>query len=120
MHNQTAKTDDAIHVRIAPIEHEITRGLSDFDTEDELYIHQFGDEPIEPLLYAHSNTTGQHEPLAWAYEVRRGRVFQTTLGHSVDSMRKAGALIRRGITWAGHRDPLGFDPPQTIIGKAKY
>jgi type 1 glutamine amidotransferase len=91
--------------------HEITEGLRPFDTVDELYVKQAGESPIEPLVLARSALTGRDEPLAWAYDVAPARVFQTLLGHSEESIRKAGDLIRRGAAWAAKRPPLGFDPP---------
>src|SRR5206468_1588161 len=87
-------------VHIAKKDHPITEGLSDFDTVDELYFKQQGTEPIEPLVTAHSKITGQDEPLAFAYDVGQGRVFQTLLGHAAESVQKAGDLIRRGAVWA--------------------
>jgi type 1 glutamine amidotransferase len=91
--------------------HPITAGLADFDTLDELYYRQMGDLPITPLAVAKSKDTKVDEPMAWAYEYGKGNVFQTVLGHSDVSVRKAGALIRRGSVWAAKREPLSFDPP---------
>jgi len=101
-------------------EHEITAGLAAFDTNDELYFKQAGEQPIEPLMTAKSKVTGNDEPMAWAYDVGRARVFQTLLGHSADSIRKAAALIRRGSVWAAKRGPLGFDPPIEKLEKATF
>lgn len=94
--------------------HPITAGLGDFDTEDELYFRQQGDLPIVPLVTARSTVTKQDEPLAWAYDYEKARVFQTVLGHGAVSIRKAGALIRRGSVWAARRDNLSFDPPLSL------
>ncbi|MBW3596357.1 MAG: ThuA domain-containing protein [Planctomycetes bacterium] len=98
-------------VDITSAEHPITAGLAPFQTLDELYYRQEGDQPIEPLATAVSQVTGQAEPMAWAYNYGEGRVFQTVLGHSDQSIRLAGALIRRGCTWAADMTPLSFDPP---------
>ena len=103
-----------------PGKHEITSGLVPFETKDELYFKQAGSSPIEPLATASSKVTKQDEPMAWAYDVEKGRVFQTVLGHSAESVRKAGALIRRGSTWAARRLPLGFDPPLDRLEKATF
>lgn len=94
--------------------HPITAGLPSFETEDELYFRQQGALPIVPLVTAMSKVTKENEPLAWAYEQSKARVFQTVLGHADVSIRKAGALIRRGTVWAARRDPLSFDPPVAI------
>ena len=74
-------------VRVTDLKHPITRGMTDFDTTDELYYRQQGEEPIEPLVVAKSKDTGKEEPLAWAYEYEKGRVFQTVLGRAHPSMR---------------------------------
>ncbi|MEX0712209.1 MAG: ThuA domain-containing protein, partial [Pirellulales bacterium] len=89
--------------------HPITEGLHDFETTDELYHDQQGDLPIEPLATAGSRNTGRDEPMAFAYEYGKGRVFQTVLGHDEQAIRNAGTaeLIRRGSAWAAGRDPVG-------------
>jgi type 1 glutamine amidotransferase len=94
--------------------HPVTQGLASFETEDELYFRQQGPLPIIPLLTAHSKVTNQDEPMAWAYEYGQSRVFQTVLGHSDVSIRKAGAVIRRGAVWAAKLPPLSFDPPTEL------
>ncbi len=94
--------------------HPITAGLPSFETDDELYFRQQGALPIVPLVTATSKVTKENEPLAWAYEQSKARVFQTVLGHADVSIRKAGALIRRGTVWSARRDPLSFDPPVAI------
>lgn len=94
--------------------HPITAGLASFETDDELYFRQQGALPIVPLVTAQSKVTKENEPLAWAYEQSKARVFQTVLGHADVSIRKAGALIRRGTVWAARREPLSFDPPVAI------
>jgi type 1 glutamine amidotransferase/glucose/arabinose dehydrogenase len=107
-------------VNVTSTKHEITEGLAPFETNDELYFKQAGALPIEPLATAKSKVTGQDEPMAWAYDVDKARVFQTVLGHGADSIRKAGALIRRGSAWAARRAPLGFDPPLERLEKATF
>lgn len=101
----------AVQVTDAGRTHPISAGLSNFETVDELYFRQRGDLPITPLATAHSKITQADEPMAWAYEYGQGQVFQTVLGHSDESVRKAGALIRRGTVWAAKGSKLSFDPP---------
>ena len=101
-------------VEITKVDHPITRGLASFETVDELYFRQEGDAAIEPLATAKSKVTGKDEPMAWAHEQGKGRVFQTVLGHDAKSIRAAGALIRRGSVWAAGRENVGFDPPVGI------
>ena len=85
--------------------HPISAGLSPFIIEDELYFNQHGDEPIQPLIKARSKVTGRDEPLAWAYSVGKGRVFQTLLGHSQKTYDafEAREMIRRAATWCAGR-----------------
>ena len=82
--------------------HPITKGLNSFHTVDELYCRQEGEEPITVLAVAACKTTGREEPQAFVYTYENARVFQTTLGHSAESIRNPGAaaLIRRGSLWA--------------------
>lgn len=104
-------------VEIQDREHPITAGLADFEAADELFYRQAGRESIRVLAVAPSQRTGKKEPVAWAYEYGKGRVFQTVLGHSADSIRRAAALIRRGVVWAAGGSPLGFDPPGVLAAK---
>lgn len=92
-------------VRIANPGHPVTRGLEGFETVDELYFRQQGTEPIEVLATARSNVTGADEPMAFVYRYGKGRVFQTVLGHSAESLGTHGMmqLLRRGAWWAAGR-----------------
>jgi type 1 glutamine amidotransferase len=102
-------------VHITNVKHPITEGIQDFDTVDELYYHQAGDALIEPLITAKSKNTGKDEPLAWAYDYEKGRVFQSLLGHAAESHRSKGAalLLRRGVVWAANREqkPIPVEKP---------
>ena len=88
-------------VRFGGREHPATAGLPSFSTEDELYVRQVGDEPIEPLCWAHSEVTGKDEPLAWSYRVGRGRVFQSLLGHDERAYRAwpVREMLRGAVAW---------------------
>lgn len=100
---------------IAP-DHEITRGLAAFDTQDELYIDLGGKNGVA-VVAAQSKVAGRQEPLAWAHTYGKGRVFVTALGHGIVSIRSAGALFRRATTWAASAPPLAFDPPAEQTAK---
>ena len=104
-------------VEITERAHPITDGLAGFETADELYDGLSVDPSIEPLISAHSQRTGQEEPLAWAREYGSGRIFQTVLGHSDESIHKAATLICRGAVWSAGRDQLSFDPPRVLANK---
>jgi len=95
-------------VEVSDIEHEITAGIKDFETTDELYYNQVGDRPIVPLLTAKSAVTGADEPLAWAYEYGKGRIFQTLLGHDTTSLNtlEVQIILRRGAVWTAYGHQL--------------
>lgn len=103
--------DFTVDITDAGQQHPITAGLDSFPTTDELYFRQHGEMPITPLASARSNVTGEEEPMAFAYNYGKGRVFQTVLGHADVSVRRAAAIIRRGSVWAAGRDQISFDPP---------
>jgi putative heme-binding domain-containing protein len=92
-------------------DHPITYAMNSFETVDELYCNQQGDQPIEVLATARSTVTGKDEPMAFVYRYGEGRVFQTVLGHAAESIRTPGesALIRRGAVWAAGQ-------PQRAVG----
>ena len=108
------------NVIISQVKHPITRGLKNFDTTDELYFQQAGKDPVQALAYAFSKVTRKPEPMAWAYQVGKGRVFQTLLGHSNKSIHQAAHLIQRGATWAANQKPLTFAPPRVVAKNAIF
>ena len=79
----------------------ITAGIKDFETSDELYFNQKGDEPIVPLLTAKSNVTKKDEPLAWVYNYGQGKIFQTLLGHNASSFQapEMKKMLRNAAVW---------------------
>jgi type 1 glutamine amidotransferase len=88
-------------VEIAKVDHPVVRNIEPFETKDELYYNQHGDDPIQVLATARSQQTGKAEPLAFVYSYDKARVFQTLLGHSAESIETPGAtqLIRYGSLW---------------------
>ena len=95
--------------RVDIVPHALTRGLASYETTDELYFGQVGTRKVEVLATARSRKTGRDEPMAMVYRVGKGRVFQTVLGHAVESQRNDGTtqLIRRGATWAAGGRRMG-------------
>jgi type 1 glutamine amidotransferase len=93
-------------VEITKSKHAITAGLKAFEVEDELYFNQAGKEKIEPLLTARSKVTKKDEPLAFAYEYSKGRVFQILLGHSEKTYDtyEPREILRRAAAWAARRE----------------
>lgn len=94
-------------VRIVDQQHPITRGLKDFEADDELYFCLTGDAPVQLLAVARSKVTNQDEPMALVLEYGKGRVFNTPLGHDARAIAMPGVaeLLRRGCLWAAGRQP---------------
>ena len=94
-------------VQIVDRDHAVTRGLSDFETFDELYTCLVGDVPIHILAQAKSKVDQQNHPQAYVRDYGKGRVFLTTLGHDVKAFTNnpaVGQLIRQGTAWAAGKD----------------
>ncbi|HEV2123824.1 MAG TPA: ThuA domain-containing protein [Chloroflexota bacterium] len=66
-------------VRITRPDHPITRGLKDFRTSDELYIHL----PLAPdaEVLATAEWEGETHPMAYTRRAGRGAVYYLALGH---------------------------------------
>jgi len=94
-------------VKIVDQDHPVTRGMSDFDTDDELYTCLGGQTPIHVLATARSKVDDQDHPMAFVLDYGKGRVFHTPLGHDVKAVTMPGPaeLIRRGCLWAAGREP---------------
>ena len=92
----------------SPWRHYITQGLRNFETTDELYYNQKVLKDRNPLIIARSKVTDNLEPLAWAYSYGEGRVFQTLLGHSVESLQtpEVERILLRAGRWAGGDENL--------------
>lgn len=94
-------------VEITPAEHPITRGLTSFETDDELYTCLVGSPPIQVLAQATSRIDGQVHPMAFVLRVGQGRVFHSPLGHDVKAFGPATLeLFRRGVAWAAGLPPV--------------
>ncbi len=80
----------------------ITRGVKDFDQDDELYAKLQGTDPIHVLLEADSDWSKAKEPLAFTLSYGQGRVFHHTFGHDVKALQtpEVGKLIVQGTAWA--------------------
>ena len=81
----------------------ITKGMTDFQTNDELYYdNKDGSLPIHTLATAHSHVKDADFPMALTVQYGKGRVFNTPLGHDVKALQvpEVGELIRRGTAWA--------------------
>ncbi|MDH7502542.1 MAG: ThuA domain-containing protein [Verrucomicrobiota bacterium] len=89
-------------VRITDADHPVTRGLKDFETDDELYTCLAGDRQIRVLATAKSKEDNIDYPMAFVFEYGKGRVFHSPLGHDAKAFEApaVGELFRRGCAWA--------------------
>lgn len=92
-------------VQIADQEHPVTKGLKDFETDDELYTCLAGDKEIRILAKATSKVDHKDYPMAFVHQYGQGRVFHCLLGHDVRSLEFPAVqeLYRRGTAWAARR-----------------
>jgi uncharacterized protein len=89
-------------VKIVNTEHPITQGMSDYQTDDELFWDtKQGNKTIVPLAVAHSKIHFMDFPMAFEEQYLQSRVFVTTMGHDVKALQVPGTaeLIRRGTAW---------------------
>lgn len=92
-------------VHILDGDHPVTRGLADFEIEDELYTCLGGDRPIHVVATARSKVDDQDYPMAFVHSFGKGRVFHTVLGHDVTAIRAPGLdrLVQNASLWAAGR-----------------
>lgn len=91
----------AFRVHITDPGHAITKGLADFDTEDELYTCLDGTPPIQVLASATSKVDQKEYPLAFVLTPGKGRTFHCVLGHDLKALNEAvRELYRRSAAWA--------------------
>jgi len=84
--------------------HPITRGFSQLHFHDESYWNLVGD-PGRIHLLASGVEEGAAQPLLWAFEKDRGRVFVSILGHYTWTFDDPAfrLLVLRGICWAARQ-----------------
>jgi type 1 glutamine amidotransferase len=95
-------------VEIVQPEHQIVRGMEDFDTQDELYTCLIGDHPIQVLAQARSKVDHKYYPMAFISNYGKGRTFHCVLGHDVKALSTPAVqeLYRRGCAWAAGLEPV--------------
>ena len=83
-------------------EHPITKGLGDFDTDDELYAKLQGTGRINVLVSADSDWSKKAEPLVFTSKYGQGRVVYNAYGHDRKALMTPNVqkLIARGVEWA--------------------
>jgi type 1 glutamine amidotransferase/HEAT repeat protein len=96
----------AFKVSITDAQHPITKGLSDFETTDELYTCLDGDVPVQVLAKATSKVDKKDYPMAFVLTPGKGRTFHCVLGHDLKALGPVvQELYRRGTAWAAGLAP---------------
>ena len=93
-------------VRIEDKNHPITKGLQDFEIQDETYRHKYHEKAKRHDLIRMDRGKEQ-QSMAWVRDYGKGRVFYTSLGHGRPAWTNPHfqRLAVRGIYWAAGRDP---------------
>jgi len=87
---------------IANKEHPITKGLSGFEVDDELYAKLQGSGEINVLVTADSDWSNKTEPLVFTKTYGKGRVIHNAFGHDRKALMTPNVqkIIARGVEWA--------------------
>lgn len=81
-------------------EHPVTKGVQEFTTWDETYIHH--KESNDRTILMERVEGEHHEPWTWVKDYGNGRVFYTAYGHDERTWQNPGfhQLMKEGIVWA--------------------
>ena len=97
---------DAFLVKFTQSNCPVTKGMSDFQTTDELWVNSriTGSPMILAQAFApvENSGSGEMEPILFCGKSGKGRTFSTLLGHNEQAMNNPGfqTLILRGTEWA--------------------
>jgi uncharacterized protein len=93
------KTGDFVNVILKP-EHPVMKGITNFSTWDETYVHK-NLNPDKTIL-GERIEGDHHEPYTWVRTQGKGRVFYTAYGHEDRTWTNLGFLnlVRNGVLWA--------------------
>ena len=88
--------------KVVDKEHPITAGMSNFETDDELYAKLQGTGDIHVLVQADSEWSKKTEPLVFTLSYGKGRVVQNAFGHDRKALMTPNVqtIITRGVEWA--------------------
>src|SRR5690606_30784526 len=102
-------------------EHPITRGISNFDFEDEIYydLHMM---PEAKVLASSFHSVFVIAPQIWVYEKDNYRSFVCLQGHESKSfdLPHFRAILLRGIAWAGKRENVDMLCSESELASLKY
>lgn len=88
--------------KVVDKEHPITAGLSNFETDDELYAKLQGTGDIHVLVQADSDWSKKTEPLVFTLTYGKGRVVHNAFGHDRKALMTPSVqkIIAHGVEWA--------------------
>jgi len=89
-------------VKVVDKENPITKGLDNFQTDDELYSKLQGAGEIHVLVEADSDWSKKTEPLLFTLPYGKGRVVHNAFGHDRKALMNPSVqkIIARGVEWA--------------------
>lgn len=86
--------------KIVKSDHPVMKGIQEFTTWDETYVHKNLNPDIEVLMERAEGD--KREPYTWVRNQGKGRVFYTAYGHEDRTWKNIGFLnlVRNGVLWA--------------------
>jgi len=82
-------------------DHPVTRGLEDFDIEDEMFVTEWIGKPRQVLAAAEHE--GREHPMVYVQSLDKGRTAYIALGHDGRAWHNPGfiRLLLEAVNWAG-------------------
>ena len=105
-----------LRIHVEDPDHPITKGISDFQVQDETYRRQ--SFAVGNHLLLSTDHKANDKPVAWVRTYGKARVFTIQLGHdkNVYLDRNCQRIVAQGIRWAAGRLPLGDLTPAVEEG----
>lgn len=95
--------DETFIVNITDREHEITKGLKDFEIRSEKYYLHY-DPSINILATTHFSEQKVDMPVVYTKNWGEGRVFYNSLGHKPEDFTGVNwEMTKRGLLWASRK-----------------
>ena len=93
---------EVFEAKVVNTEHPITKGMSNFKTDDELYAKLQGTGEINVLVEAYSDWSKKTEPLVFTKKYGKGNVVHNAFGHDGKALMNPNVqkIIARGVEFA--------------------
>jgi len=100
-------------------DHPALRGVAEFATTDETYVHR--ELARDRTVLQVRDEEGREEPFTWVREQGKGRVYYTALGHDARTWAQPPfhAQLAQAVRWAAGRPDFEFTPPQRTFTDAR-